>query len=152
MAGARQTGRRVRWVSLLAAPLLACGGRAEGLSPGEEAEAASEPREPVAVVPERGGPARLGGTSGRTTPSVTPTISSAVQTICYAREELGPDLEELLAILPPDALDEAGCLAAQYSSVLLRGGCVYAPSGADFSSGRCCYRMDTATDNCDGPR
>jgi hypothetical protein len=149
MVGAGQTGRRVTFVGLLA---LACGGRAEGVAPGDEADGDGEPRAPVLVVPERGGPTRLGG-SGQTTPSATPTISpDAVQTFCYARDDLGPELEELLAILPRDALDDAGCLAAQYSSVLSPGGCVYDPSGAELSSGLCCYRLDTATETCSDPR
>ena len=150
MAGKGQTGRRVTFAALLA---LACGGRAEGVTPGEEPEVDSEPRAPVLAVPERRGPTRLGGTSGQTMPSVTPTISpDAVQTFCYAPDELGSELEELLAILPREALDDAGCLAAEYSSVLLPGGCVYDPSGAELSSGRCCYRMDTATETCTDPR
>ena len=152
MAGAGQTGRGVVLASLAGLLVLACGGRAEGLAPGEEAEASSAPRAPV-VVPERGGPTRLGGASGRTMPSVTPTLSpDAVQTICYAPDELGPELEELLAILPRDALDDAGCLAAEYSSVLLPGGCVYDASGAELSNGLCCYRMDSPTETCSEPR
>ena len=132
--------------------VMACGGRAEGVAPGDTAE--TEPRAPV-LVPERSGPTRLGGSSGATTPSVTPGIApDAVQTFCYVPAELErtPELEELLAILPDDALDGSGCLAAEYSSLLLPGGCVYDPSGAELSSGRCCYRMDTATDDCSDPR
>lgn len=150
MAGKGQTGRRATCAGLLA---LACGGRAEGVTAGEEADVGSEPRAPVSMVPERRGPTRLGGTSGQTMPSVTPSISpDAAQTFCYAPDALESELEELLAILPRDAIDAAGCLAAEYSSALLPGGCVYDPSGAELSNGRCCYRMDTATETCTDPR
>jgi len=88
-----------------------------------------------------------------TMPSVAPTVSpDAVQTFCYAPDALAPELEELIAILPQDALDGVGCLAASYSSALLPGGCVYDPSGAELSNGRCCYRLDTATESCTDPR
>src|SRR5689334_8088988 len=143
--GPRASRSRATFASGLVGLLfLACGGRAEGVAPGESTE--GDPSAP-ALVPERGAPSRLGGASGTATPSVTPGIApSAVQTFCYAPDELEqrPEVEELLAILPDDALDRAGCLAAEYSSLLLPGGCVYDPSGAERSNGRCCYRMDMA--------
>ncbi|HWO09418.1 MAG TPA: hypothetical protein VNN80_08055 [Polyangiaceae bacterium] len=133
-----------RWC-LLGAGLLGggCGGRAEGVSREEPA--------PVTQVPERGGPTRLGGASGVTTPSPAPTVApDAVPTFCYSPTELErtPELEEMLPTLPAEAFDGAGCLAADYSDLLTPGRCVYDPSGAELTAGRCCYRLDSLTEDC----
>jgi hypothetical protein len=137
-------------IGLLGASLpgagLGCGARAEGTS----SDADDAPVAPV-DVPARGGPTRLGGASGATTPSEAPSISpDAVQTYCYSLAELErtPELQEMLPTLPVDAFDGAGCLAADYSSLLIPGRCLYDPSGAELTEGRCCYRMDSLTAEC----
>ena len=159
-SGRKRQGRARQAPALAAVRLvvsfaLGCGGLAEGVAPGAQQDQEDvEPHTP-ALVPPASGPARLGGTSGSTTPSAAPSIApDAVQTFCYAPAALEqtPALEEILPFLPEEAFDSAGCLAGEYSGWLLPGRCVYDPSGAELQGGRCCYRMDSATPDCDDPR
>lgn len=132
-----------------------CGGRADGSPMGTAGRKAADENDddeasPTAIPP-RGSPTRLGGATGTTTPSEAPGIApSAVPTFCYAPDDLDrePELQTLMPLLPEAAFDASGCLTSEYSGWLVPGRCVYDPSGAELTDGRCCYRMDGVVPDC----
>jgi hypothetical protein len=136
----RRSGGRI--ASLVSVLVLACGGMAEGVAPGEgggddapQATASSSPAS---------GPGR---------PSRNPSGTRSVT--CYSPDDLddSPLLEQVLPFLPRDAFDSNGCLAASYTSWLVADRCSYDADGANLRGGQCCYELDDQVPECErGPR
>ena len=109
---------------------------AEGVAPGESGDS------PLATG--GGGPASGPGRPSRSSSSGTRSVT------CYSPDDLdsSPLLEEVLPLLPRDAFDSNGCLAASYTSWLVAGNCSYDADGANLRGGQCCYELDDPVPDC----